>query len=278
MSAAHDRSIFERLERLAAYATVPEFVQAFYELIAEYLVDSGSLDGPVGRYFLEYLRVEDRYHNSLTPLEADGALDLASVRDSTEKREIGLLSVLELLIEVHATGQAELARVLLSAECYFHLGLTDRVVERLETAITCGADHPLVQFALGYNRFELANEAFTAYDMESGETQVVDEDRYRLACLNAVNAFQQGMTGEEFDGQLHWWIGNVLRAAGFGDAADASLRRAAEMIGAQYEWDGDDYLAEFDEDAELEYGPITAEEVAAVAEALRRSYLPTDLV
>ena len=109
-----------------------------------------------------------------------------------------------------------------------------------------GADHPLVQFALGYNRFELANQAFTALDPDSGETLVLDEDRYRLACLNAVNAFQQGLTGEAFDGQLHWWIGRVLEAAGFGDAAQASLRQAAETIGAGYDA-ADEVLSEFEQ-------------------------------
>ncbi|HUS80049.1 MAG TPA: hypothetical protein VM283_02200 [Armatimonadota bacterium] len=281
MSRQRDGSIYDRLDQLAEYSTVPEFAHAFYELIADYALGSEGGAPDVGGLFLDYLAVEQRYHGCLSSLTSDDVVSLGDIRDAAEKREIGLRSVLEMLDSQRGSGLAEVARVLLSAECYFHLGLTDRVVERLETAVNRGAGHPLVQFALGYNRFQLANQAFTRFNAETGEHDVVDEDRYRLACLNAVRAFQEGLSGDGFDGQLHWWIGNVLRAAGFTDAAEASMRRAAEMLADPLQWEdgelaGEDLWGDESGDDEI-FGPITVAEVEEASALLRRSYRLSDL-
>ena len=67
---------------------------------------------------------------------------------------------------------------------------------------------------------------------------------------------------------------------GFGDAAEASLRQAAEVIGAGFEF-GEDDLAEFEralaEESGESAGPISAHEVAEAAVLLRRSFLPSEL-
>ncbi|MCD6361626.1 MAG: hypothetical protein J7M38_12285 [Armatimonadetes bacterium] len=286
MSAARDRRMFEQLERLALYATVSYFTQDFYALIADCIHRSGAAGTGVADLFVAYLRVEENYHAALAAVSDEDATELADVRHAAEKREIGLRSVLEMINETRASRDAEIARVLLAAECYYHLEITDRVVERLETAVALGADDPLVYFALGYNRFQLATEAFTAYDTESGERRVIDEDRYRVACLNAISAFQDGLTGDEFDGQLHWWIGRVLEAAGFSEAARLSMLKAARMIGDADAWEDID---RFEDEAGVwekglldpvyddDLGPITASEIAEAAVLLRRPFSPSDL-
>jgi len=142
-----------------------------------------------------------------------------------------------------------------------------------------------VQFALGYNRYELATQAFTRYSPETGRREVDDEDRFRLACLSAVSAFQDGLSAEVFDGHIHWWIGNVLKAAGFEDAARASFDKAAEILAEAdaLDLDGDadlglDWSVPEAFGAAEETGPITEDEVRQAGLLLRQSFSASDLL
>ncbi len=280
MSEAHQRAIYERIDELSGYETVPAFSQAFYELIADLLSGSDGPSASVRDLYLQYLSIESRYHGALSAAAATRQLTATGLQDATEKRDIGLRSLLEFINGSAVAGTAEVGRALLAAECYYHLGLTDLVVERLERAIAQGADHPLAHFALGYNRYQLANQTFTTEDVEEGDRQVVDEDRFRLACLSAVSAFQEGLADDDFDGQLHWWIGTVLRAAGFSEAADASMRRAAEVLSDSWILDIDDVDADDPwtaDDAVGGFGPITDNEIDEAADFLRGSFQRADL-
>lgn len=278
MSARRDHSIYERLDDLAEYPTVSEFTEAYYELIADYLSVAEPPAARMQELFLEYLDIEESYHARLAVLPAGEARNQREWRHVTEKREIGLRVLLEWLERESASGRAEIARQLLIAECCYHLKRTDRVVAHVERAIELGARHPLVQFVLGYNRFELANQAYMGLDEATGHMVIYDRDRYRLACLTAVNAFQAGLTGDEFDRQLHWWIGVVLRAAGFEEAAEASLRRAAEeKAQAEAGWEGLVELESLGPRWEEDLGPITPEEVDEVTLQLRRPHLRSEL-
>jgi len=287
MSWADQEEIYDRLERLGEYETVSSFALAYYDLIADYLTGESREAEGLRLRFVEYLEVLERYHRALSAFTAEDQVTLGNVRSAADKRDIGLRVLLEQLGVDRTRGQAETGRLLLCAECYYQLALVDRVVEKLELAIEAGGDHPLVRFALGYNRFELAMQAFTRYDSESGQRVVDDEDRFRLACLSAVTALQDGLTGGEFDEQLHWWIGNILRAAGFDEAAEASFEKSEE-IGRQVElmWGSEDARLqlglEIEADSEYdlagESDPITEEEVERAGLLLRRSYTPSDVL
>ena len=287
MSAPDHQEIYGRLDRLAEYDTVSSFARAFYELIADYASGGGRQGEWLRHRFAEYLDVETRYHRMLARLAAQDRTLPGDIRSAAEKREIGLSALLEHVCRPALVGSAERGRLLLAAECQYQLGMTDRVVERLECALDAGAEHPLVQFALGYNRYLLAVQAFTAYSPETGTREVVDQDRFRVACLRAVTAFQEGLSGEEFDGQLHWWIGNVLEAAGFPEAAAASFDKAGTIIGesgADFEAGPDDIGLGLDFGGEYGYergeetGPITDEEVREVARLVQRQYRVSDLL
>ncbi|MEA3401208.1 MAG: hypothetical protein U9R79_08205 [Armatimonadota bacterium] len=287
MSYADEEEIWERLDRLSEYDTVSAFAVSYYELIAEYLSGEGRAAQGLRLRLGEFLEVLERYHRAMQVFTVEEQVTLGNVRSSAEKRDIGVRVLLEQLNVDQAEGEPEIGRLLLSAECYYQLGLVDRVVERLEAAAAAGADHPLVQFALGYNRYELATQAFTRYDPQSGSRVVDDIDRFRLACLSAVGAFQDGLTGGVFDGHLHWWIGNILQAAGFEEPAQASFEKAAEIFArpGAFDEEGDQGIVlGLDVEADYEYqdreerGPITEDEVHQAAQLLRRSYSASDIL
>jgi hypothetical protein len=286
MSWSDQEEIHDRLEKLGEYETISTFALVYYSLIAEFLFGESRASQGIRLRFAEFLEVVERYHRALETFATEEQVTLGNVRSAAEKRDIGLRVLLEQIAVDATDGEPEVGRLLLSAECYYQLAMVDRVVERLETAVSSGADHPLVHFALGYNRFELATHAFTRYNAEAGTREVDDEDRFRLACLSAVSAFQDGLRGEAFDGQLHWWIGNVLRAAGFEDAAEASFEKSQEIFDATDRLDidedafgpGIDISAEYEYDLLREGGPITEDEIRRAGLLLRRSYSQSDLL
>lgn len=288
MAYADQEEVFDRLEQLAEYPTISSFTLAYYELIADYVSGESRDAQQARRYFLDFLKIVQRYHRALDVFTSEDQVTLGNVRSAAEKRDIALHVLVEQL-GAHGNGgnsEAVIGRCLLSAECYYQLGMVEQVVERLEAALEAGADHPLVQFALGYNRYELATRAFTRYSPETGQREIDDYDRFRLACLSAVSAFQDGLSGDSFDGHIYWWIGNVLKAAGFEEAAQASFDRAEQILTAwdEYELDEEDYLGfdwieeEKPTKSEEAVGPITEDEVRQVGLLLRRSFNVSDIL
>ncbi|MFW6157162.1 MAG: hypothetical protein ACOC7J_07565 [Armatimonadota bacterium] len=279
--------IYDSLDRLSEYETVSAFAVAYYDLIAAYLSGDSREARGLRLRLGEFLEVLEGYHRALEVFTLENQVTLGNVRSAAEKRDIALRVLLQQLTVDTAGGDLQIGRLLLSAECCYQLGLVDRVIERLERAVRTGADHPLVHFALGYNRYELATQAFTRYDSDSGDRVVDDEDRFRLACLSAVSALQDGLTGSGFDARLHWWIGNILQAAGFAEAARASLDKSAEIerrIEVFCETE-DGRLASVLEN-EPDYGydlinrtdPITEDEVRRAGVLLRLSYSQSDIL
>jgi len=287
MSKAEHEDVYGRLDALGQYETVSSFAQALYELVAGYTLGEGLQAQWLRNRFAEYLDTESRYHGALARLASEEVTTLSNLRYATEKREIALRALLEQLRRPVLFGAAEVGRLLVMAECYYQLGAIENVVERLECAIEVGADHNLVHFALGYNRYVLAVQAFTAYSASTGTRQVIDEAHYRAACLRAVSAFQEGLSGDEFDGQLHWWIGTVLEATGFSEAAAASHERASEIMAeakdltresAEQDELGLDSSGDYGYERQVSRKPITEEEIQEAADLLRQSYRVSDLL
>lgn len=283
MDHAELEEIYERVNRLAGYATVSSFGLSYYELIADYLSGGSRAAQGLRLCLLEFLEILERYHGALEGLVGADEVTLGNMRSATERRDIALRVLLEQLGAEIAAGDLEIGRLLLSAECYYQLGAIANVVDRLEAALDMGADHPLVMFALGYNRYELAMRAFTRYSVDTGQCEIADEDRFRLACLSAVSAFQDGLTGTSFDRHLHWWIGRVLSAAGFAEAAQASFDKAEGLLDDFDVWAAEPEIGSEDLDFEdrtagAPKGPITDEEVREAGILLRRSYEVSDLM
>ena len=287
MSWFNCEDIYERIDRLSEYQTISAFALAYYDAIAEYLSgDSRAAEGLRLRRG-EFLEVMERYHRALDVFTVEDQVTLGNVRAAAQKRDIGLRELLEQLQVDRSRGDAETGRLLLSAECYYQLALVERVVERLERAVEAGANHPLVLFALGYNRYELAIQAFTRYDSDTGRRVVHDEDRFRLTCLSAVAAMQDGLTGSYFDGHLHWWIGQMLSAAGFDEAARANFTRSDELAREAEEWEhveetafmlGLETESDYRYDLIAESEPISEDEVRQAALLLRLSYTQSEIM
>lgn len=286
MSWVDQDDIYDRLDELGEYDTISSFAYAYYGLIADFMNGDGRAARSLRLRLMEFLEIVGRYHRALASFTSEDRVTMGNVRSSAEKRDIGLRVILEELNVVTTEGDPEVGRLLLSAECYYQLALIDRVVDRLERAVEHGADDPLVHFALGYNRYELATSAFTRYDADKGTREVDDEDRYRLACLSAVSAFQKGLSGDAFDAQLHWWIGNILRSAGFDEASEASFEKAEQLLEKMEQMAASDHVSfevELDRedhalfDLEATGGPITEDEVRRAGLLLRLSYSESDL-
>jgi len=279
--------IYERLDALGDYETISGFALAYYDTIADYVAGESRGAEGLRLRLVEFLEVMERYHRALQVFSVEDQVTLGNVRAAAGKRDIGLRVLLEQLDVDETSGTEEIGRLLLMAECYYQLALVDRVVERLEAAVEAGGHHPLALFALGYNRYELATRAFTRYDSESGRRVVDDEDRYRLACLSAVSALQDGLTGSHFDSELHWWIGNILDAAGFDEAARASFKKADEIARTIELLEDEEDLAlllgleiegDYEYDLITDSGPISEDEVRQAAELLRLSYTQSEIM
>ncbi len=287
MSWGNQDEIYDRLDELGEYETLSSFAYAYYCMIADYMVGESRAVQGLRLRMMEFLESIGRYHRALAVFASEDQVTLGNVRSAVEKRDSSLRVLLEQLEVDEVHGAAEIARLLLAAECCYQLAVVDRVVEKLEAAVEAGADGPLVQFALGYNRYELATRAFTRYREQSNTREVVDEDRYTLACLSAVSAFQDGLMGEPFDAQLHWWIGIVLEGAGFPEAARRSFEKAEEMARQAGSLVADEELAlemglESNRDCGYhvysEANPITEDEVRKVGWLLQRTYSQSDIL
>ncbi|MBD3291769.1 MAG: hypothetical protein GF393_02530 [Armatimonadia bacterium] len=279
--------IYDRLYALGDYETVSGFSLAYYDTIAEYLSGESRAAEGLRLRLVEFLEVLERYHRALQVFTVEDQVTLGNVRAAAERRDIGLGVLLEQLRVDRTRGEEEIGRLLLMAECYYQLALVDRVVERLEKAVEAGGDHPLALFALGYNRYELATRAFTRYDSASGQRVVIDDDRYRLSCLSAVSALQDGLTGSYFDSQIHWWIGSILDAVGFGEAAAASFRKADEIARAIELIEDEEEIAfmlgleiegDYEYDSAAGSEPISEDEVRQAAALLRLSYTQSEIL
>jgi hypothetical protein len=287
MSWANCEDIYDRLDRLSDYETISTFSIAYYDAIAEYVAGGGRPAQGLRLRLVEFLDVMEQYHRALAVFSVENQVTLGNVRSAAQKRDIGLRLLLEQLQVDRTRGEVEIARLLLVAECYYQIALHERVVETLDLAVQAGADHPMVCFALGYNRYELAMRTFTRYDDVSGELVVHDEDRFRLACLASVSSLQDGLTGGRLDGHLHWWIGNILEAAGFGEAAGASFARARELEeNAKFVEELEEAAillsleidTEYEDEAGGKAGPISEDEVDQAGLLLRLSYTQSEIL
>lgn len=287
MSWANCEDIYDRLDRLGEYETVSTFSLAYYDAIAEYVAGGGRGAQGLRLRLVEFFEVMEQYHRALDVFSVEDQVTLGNVRAASHRRDVGLGVLLEQLHVDRTHGDAETARLLLTAECHYQLAQIEQVVETLDRAVQAGADHPMAFFALGYNRYELAMRTFTRYDNASGKQVIHDEDRFRLSCLAAVSSLQDGLSGSRLDSHLHWWIGNILEAAGFDEAAGASFARAEELernAAFLEEWEESALLLSFEIDVDVAdeggsaRGPISEDEVDQAGLLLRLSYTQSEIM
>jgi len=265
-----------RLDELAEYETFASFNQLYCRLMVAWSREAGE-DAVALRAACERLfEVELWYHQTLAALGEREAVSNDDLRSVAEKRRINLTALSERLEPIEPSSpRASVVKHLLLAECHYHLRETRSVLADLQAAIESGGGHPIVHFALGYNWFDYAREILTELAAGPGDQRV--ERAFRDACLCAVQAFRDGLTGQVFDAQLHFWIGRALAAAGQLDEAEAALETAMRIdpdLFGQPEASEDDQSVE----ARLPLRPISEDEVREFGELLKRRWKPEDLL
>lgn len=225
-----DQALQARLEELDALETVSGFSRAFYRLIARLVTMApGHDDVRIGLAGL--LDVELRYHRELRCLAQRQEVSFADLQSAGERHRIGLNAVRQYTVRLEGLDAVPAAaKDLVLAECNYHLRRTAEVVGALERVVRLGISQPLVQFALGYNRYLLALETCTEATANADEVLLHDPISFRVQCLRAVSALEDGLQGTEWDGQLYWWIGVILDAAGLTEAAQDAYDRSADLL------------------------------------------------
>ncbi len=222
-----DRALEARLDELDALDTVAGFSRTFYRLTTRLVTMAEEQQG-IRIALAGLLDVELRYHRELSALTERQAVGFADLQAAGERRRIGLNAVRQYATRLDGLDTLGAAsRELVLAECGYHLRRTAEVVAALEQVVRLGVDQSLIQFALGYNRYLLALETCT--EASAGDDQLVVHDPvgFRVQCLRAVGALEDGLQGTELDGQLYWWIGVILEAAGLTEAAQDAYDKSA---------------------------------------------------
>jgi hypothetical protein len=165
--------------------------------------------------FILFVRCEARRHHAVGRIVRRGKLDLVDVIQTGRKSYSVLDALARGLERMELSSRSELtARELILAECNYHLGRTNAVVERLKTAVRLGSAHPLVHFALGYNLYVQAMQEHTRSGRKRGEVIANDPIAFIGACRDAISAFRAGLGDQSYDAQIYWWIGLIHEMLG----------------------------------------------------------------
>ena len=281
MPDSSDEQIWLHLEEYGDMPTASLFSRAFYQLMAEYAIHSA--DTEASRELLaKFLNREVRYHRRVARFTDAEAVPLEDLQSVAGKRIIALHDLIEQAkVALSQTAAGEITRQLLLAECYYHIEEPDKAVAHLEIALKDGADDSLIHFALGYNRYRLAVHSL---DVITTSTERPHCDvSFPTACLQAVSAFEDALTGEGSDRQVYQWIGHVLETAGFDEAASHAFEKAEGFLPVESDSpdlgfpvpEGNDYPSSRRELSGPT--PITDAEVERVRELLKRPHEASEL-
>jgi tetratricopeptide (TPR) repeat protein len=272
-----DEAIWHYLSQYYQMPAPSPISQALCQLIAEYATGDDDTHS-MPQLLAKFLSRELRYHRQVQELPDREMLRAADLKSLAGKRGIALRDMIEqaesTAVETHS---GEIARQLLLAECYQHIQQPDKVVAHLETAVEDGAEDPVVYFALGYNRYRLAIESFAEVPPIAEHNSGVQIVSFQRACLQAVSAFENALTGHQSDGEVYEWIARVLKAAGFEDTADEAFDKADDLA---YIDKADEVVAGLwaAEGWGQQPGSITQEEIDEFAELLKQSHDITELL
>ncbi len=283
MGHSRDNAIEQKLSQLAQMATVSPFSQMFYQVIARYAGLGHDWEDNIADLLTGLLSIELWYHRQLDRTRRRAHPGRGDLQSLADKRRIALESLTEEAKGTWGlTPEDEVARHLILAECYYHTYYTEKVVAHLEAALQQRSDEPLVYFALGYNRYILALEAFLRRAEQPGEGVPVNYMSFQWACLEAATAFEKVLTGSENDAEVYQWIGRVLATAGFQQAAEQAFRQAVQAeydeTGEPSQQDGPQLGAEpTGEELLAKLPPISEAEIAQAKEQLKKSFSISDL-
>jgi len=228
MPDSSDEQIWRHLAEYGDMPTASLFSRAFYQLMAEYATHSANTEAS-RELLAKFLNREVRYHRQVGRFTDAEAVPLEDLQSVAGKRIIALHDLIEQAkAALSQTAAGEITRQLLLAECYYHIEEPDKAVAHLEMALKDGADDPLIYFVLGYNRYRLAVQSFATITATAERPHY--DVSFQRACLQAVAAFEDALTGEDSDRQVYQWIGHVLETAGFDEAASHAFEKAEGFL------------------------------------------------
>ena len=286
MSYDRNEAINDKLRQLGRMGTVSPFFHTFYQLIAQYACSPRSSARYIGDLFAQFLNAEFSYHRRLDRATQQEGLKLGDVYSLADKHRIALDSLAdEALTTSGRSRDDELARQLILATCYYHTSQTEKVVAHLEAALRHHGDERLIYFALGYNRYMLALEAFVRPAEEPGEWLISDYIRFQEACPQVASAFEEVLTGSQSDAEVYQWISRVLASAGLHQAGEQALSQAKEATPDQDSDSsrqdpyppappGDQFISA---QSFVDLRPISTHEIGQVRKLLKASFSISDL-
>ena len=271
---SNDEAIWHHLREFSHMPTPSPFSQVFYQVIAEYATDSAAAEAS-RELLARFLDREVFYYRQIERLRTKEDVTVADLESLAGKRNIALYDLIEEATDADSqTTNGEIARQLLLAECYYHVEEPEKAVAHLELALADGADNSIVHFALGYNRYRLAIESFGTTIIGTTDVSAHQRTVFRKACLQAVSAFQNALTGTDNDGEIYQWIARALQTADLDEAAEQAFDKAEDLVYSDYD-ESEGGAAQSQEGDEHEFGhrkPITEAEIKQVGELLKGSH------
>ena len=217
------------LRRLEQYPTLSPFCRMFYRFLYDLMGEPSVESEKLEQAFHLFLRCECRRHQAVGRVIHHGHVNLMEILRIGRTAHDVLERLRQALQHMELTHPPEvIIRELLSAECSYHLGRAQDVVESLQRAVSLGCHHPLVHFALGYNTYVSAMQRFTRAGDRKGEIVAHDPAAFQGACREAIRAFQGGLGDSTFDGQIHWWIGLIWEMLGERSSARLAFKSAMD--------------------------------------------------
>ncbi len=218
------------LERLSQLPTVSDFVRRYLQVVYEHMENCSPQADKLLTTFEAVVSYELWHHRAMTKLAGSQELQMRYIVPLGVEMRTALLRLTRKVERLSAIAPDEVVvRELLKAHCYYQLGETEEVVKNLEEAIEHGATHPLVFFALGYNRQRLALSEYARWEPMGQRLVVTDAGAFEQTMRQALDAFRNGLSysgREPFDAQLHFWMGIIHEMLGEPDEALAAYQRA----------------------------------------------------
>ncbi len=230
------QAIHAAMRRLEQYSTFSPFRRRFYRFIYDSVRDPDASCEKLRQAFHLFLRCECRRQQAVGRIVHRGKVDLLEVMRVGRSAHNVLVRLRRAIEAVEPAGRREaMVRELLLAECNYHLGRTEDVVQSLRRAIRLGCRHPVVCFALGYNVYCFALQRFTRAGERKGEVVALDPAAFEKNCRDAIAAFERGLGGHIFDAQIYWWIGLISEMLGERTEARNAYRQAVEADAENFE-------------------------------------------
>lgn len=222
--------IWYDLERIRRMPTVTNFVWRYLRIIYEHAEQCGASSERLLTLFQALISYEIWHHQVIEKLSASPEMQVRYLVPLGVEMRTALLRLIRQLEHTVAITPDEIViRELLKAHCYYQLGETEEVIKSLGEAVSNGAAHPIIFFAIGYNRHRLALTKYARWEPIGQRLIITDKDSFEREMRRVLEDLHDGLSHsgrEPFDAQLYFWIGRVHEILGESENAVAAYERA----------------------------------------------------